>query len=70
MTEEAEWIDWAGGKCPVDSETHVDVRYRGGSESFGRQAWEHDDPMPQYSCWRHHMLSDASDIIAYRVVQP
>ena len=59
------WIPWAGGACPVEVGTRVDVRYRDG--------WEGDGLA---SKWRwHHATQESSDvkgldIIAYRVVKP
>lgn len=51
------WIPWTGGECPVDRETHVDVRYRCGGE-------QHDAPARIYR-WGHR--STDTDIIAYRI---
>ena len=55
--EPSEWIDWAGGKCPVLDCVRVDVRFRN-----GRQADNHD---PVGWNWRHNDFP--SDIIAYRL---
>lgn len=52
-----EWIEWAGGDCPVAGDTRVDVRLRDGSEyrcNVGVLEWDH--------------ISDDSDIVAYRVL--
>ena len=60
------WIPWAGGECPVDGDTQVYVRYRGGfdeihayrAKSFWwRHPWDTDNPQ-DVSC----------DIVAYKVV--
>jgi len=50
---------WAGGECPVESDTNVDVLLRGGTASTCLAG--------NYS-WRLHRDSD-KDIIAYRVVE-
>jgi hypothetical protein len=61
-----EWIEWGGGKCPVDPATPIEPLYRGPEDESkgeritfapaGRLAWWHDEA--------------DDDIIAYRVVQP
>lgn len=54
----SEWIEWAGGECPADSETYVDVRFAHGGEISGPAGfWE----------WAHEFSED--NIIAYRVVK-
>jgi hypothetical protein len=56
------WIEWAGGKRPVDGETLVEVKLRDGTvyDDTGEElAWSHD---------RHREFAD-TDIIAYRVVE-
>jgi hypothetical protein len=60
---ENEWLDWAGGECPVydPCNTVVQVRLRDGDcnkyEAMGYR-WDHD-PDPEHS---------PRDIIAYRIV--
>jgi hypothetical protein len=53
------WIPWHGGECPVDPGVEVDIRLRNGEVHNGSPAggWN----------WAH--IDDASDIIAYRVVE-
>lgn len=56
------WIEWAGGECPVNINSLVNVRYKsGGGDLEGRRAevynWSHND-------------KDCYPIIAYRVVKP
>ena len=59
---ECEWIEWHGGKCPVNPETLVQVRLRDGYEELrGFKAY-------RYS-WGHDANDDPNDIIAYRVVK-
>jgi hypothetical protein len=64
---ENEWIEWAGGECPVPVGSTVQYRTRAGFESgvvvvpewYARSSvWAHDPP---------HYDPD-TDIIAYRVV--
>lgn len=56
------WIEWTGGKCPVDSDTIVDVKYRKpdrylfNSDRAGDFYWSHEG----FGC----------DIIAYRLQKP
>lgn len=70
MGEEGKWIEWAGGECPVDGATLVDVKFRGHGALLNRYAWEHDDAIKTFSCWHHSRSEpDSADIIAYRVVQ-
>ena len=55
----SDWIEWAGGACPVPGDTLVKVRIRDG-----------DEPLPDRAAvfsWSH---VDDRDIVAYRVVQP
>lgn len=56
-----DWIEWNGGKCPVDDDVAVSVMLRFGStmevgDRPSRLRWEHD------GC--------PSDIAAYRIVRP
>ena len=56
------WIDWHGGKCPVDSDAIVEVKYRKhnsyryNNDRAGDFDWSHDDI--------------DGDIIAYRLQKP
>jgi hypothetical protein len=59
--EGSDWIDWAGGECPVDDRQLVRVKFRDGSASCSRAShyeWFHDGP---------EHLDGGSDIVAYRV---
>ena len=63
-----EWIEWGGGKCPVEKGTIVDVRYRDGLEISAIPA--NDDVSESArdasrTFWRNH--GSISDIIAYRI---
>ena len=52
-----EWIDWAGGECPVDQNTYVEVSMRDGTTDKSESwvfSWTHD--------------GNAQDIVRYRVV--
>lgn len=54
---EGEWIEWAGGECPVDNEAMIEIRYNDGdvfTDRADRLDWLHSDPN--------------SDIVAYRVI--
>lgn len=67
MTHEAEWIEWAGGKCPVDDDALVEVRFRDDAvpEKGVRIEW----PVRAWElAWYHDGKDD--DIIAYRVLPP
>ena len=56
------WIQWAGGKCPVDSDAIVEVKYRKpnpyqfNNDRAGDFTWSHDGV--------------GGDIIAYRLQHP
>ena len=67
--EEA-WIEWAGGQCPVDPETLVEIKCRCGDQNG---AWPAGEWSGGPSDWWLHEESRAfgsmNDIIAYRVVQ-
>jgi hypothetical protein len=63
------WIEWKGGKCPVDRSELVTYRMRDGLED--------DYPRPASDLtWRHARFEDDdghfpdNDIIAYRIVPP
>jgi len=60
------WIEWSAGKCPVDPEVPVDVRFRDGQVSGKTKAgfW-----VGTLSWWEHLSPERKHDIIAYRVVQ-
>lgn len=53
------WIEHYGGKCPVDGQTNVSVRFRCGSEGMNRAST---------MSWRHG--GEMYDIVAYKVVGP
>lgn len=70
MADDSEWIEWAGGECPVAGDTLVNIRLRCGDEngamradfwSAGATDWWRHDPSP--------VSGNRYDIIAYRVVQ-
>lgn len=56
---ENDWIEWNGGKCPL--EDHIKVRIRLGDGCELRRRADGCD-------WLH--IGDGTDIIAYRVVKP
>lgn len=59
------WVEWAGGKCPVATNTAVDVKFRNGTIAPDFPAGD----------WGWRWIYDAhehnpGDIVAYRVVRP
>lgn len=55
----SEWIEWNGGKCPVDGKTVVEARLRGGEITAAKSARSFG--------WENEYLS--FDIVAYRVIE-
>lgn len=53
-----DWVQWHGGKCPVDLDTVVEVTMRDGTTERDRAG--------DYN-WRHYS-DDPADIVLYRVV--
>jgi hypothetical protein len=68
---ENEWIEWAGGECPVPYETPVEVKLRGEREPeevCPAGDYCGSEPHTSYNTnWLHD--GGGLDIIAYRVVQ-
>nr|WP_186806357.1 hypothetical protein [Pantoea agglomerans] len=60
---EGEWIEWAGGECPISRETEVSVKFRDGETSA------ENHPAGSYR-WYHsaQSYSRGDDIIAYRII--
>lgn len=55
----SDWIEWSGKTRPVDADTVVQVRFRGGDTDTGEAGtWT--------LCWVTG--DDADDIVAYRVI--
>ena len=55
----SDWIEWSGKTRPVDADTIVQVRFRGGDTDTGEAGtWS--------LCWVAG--DDADDIVAYRVI--
>ena len=56
---ESEWIEWAGGKCPVEGHRRVEARLRDGTiERLDADSLDFE-----------HLPDDAeADIVAYRVL--
>lgn len=54
---QGDWIEWSGGKCPVEGGSKVEVEL-GDGRKYKRRA-DHFE-------WHHE--GDGTDIIAYRVV--
>lgn len=52
------WIEWNGGKCPVQPSKSVEVKFRGGAhEQQSAYAWD----------WWHYGCP--YDIVAYRLIK-
>lgn len=65
------WIEWGGGKCPVEEGTLVDVRYRDSQaypDRIGALALVEGGSGATYHHWLHDGMMN--DIIAYRLHQP
>lgn len=54
------WIEWGGGRCPVDDVTEVDIKFRTGGIAYGVEAGKYYWPR----------TGQEYDIIAYRLHQP
>lgn len=54
----SDWIEWYGGKCPVQARALVEVRYRDGDKET-RQSGE--------TRWSH--LGYPGDVVAYRLAE-
>ena len=72
ITNSEGWIEWKGGRCPVEKGTLVDVKYRDGIEIFSLPAllnppYEENNTFRDASgaFWRKH--GQRNDIIAYRL---
>lgn len=65
---ETDWINWAGGECPVPRGTLVDVKYRCGEERFSLPALEMvPGEDASYSFWKNDGMR--MDIVSYRLTQ-
>lgn len=68
MADDSEWIEWAGGECPVSDDTEVEIRWF----DEDMDAWvQTSGPVDTFS-WPIYGEPGApadGDIIAYRVVQ-
>ena len=53
-----EWIEWAGGECPIADDARIDVKCRDGDVLR--------DYLPSNLYWSHHNYW--GDIVAYRVM--
>ena len=65
------WIEWGGGKCPVQTGVLVDVRYGDGVEEFALEANKPSKTRFRSAAaawWRKD--GSSGDIIAYRLHQP
>lgn len=55
-----EWVEWAGGICPVSNGNCVEMLFRNGAKRI--------DNIPLSWYWTHSESS--MDIVAYRVIEP
>jgi hypothetical protein len=55
-----EWIEWAGGECPLDDSVRIDVKCRDG-DLLQRL-------LPSICCWSHRADDLHRDIVAYRIL--
>jgi hypothetical protein len=67
MAEQQEdWIEWAGGECPVPHDARVQVKYRYGGYTKHPGGYRADG----FSWGRNHdFISHELDLVAYRVVR-
>lgn len=56
------WIEWGGGKCPVDSDAIVEVKYR------IHKPYQYSNDRAGDFSWAHDGID--GDIIAYRLHNP
>ena len=63
------WIEWKGGKCPVESGTLIDVKYRDDHLQLGCRALDRCDS-ELYATTHWGSSGGAADIIAYRLHKP
>lgn len=70
-----DWIEWAGGDCPVAKGTLVDVKYRDGVEALGVTAGTKQGDDGHVACnglyayeWSH-AYDGEWEIVAYRLAQ-
>jgi hypothetical protein len=72
MAGSGNWIEWAGGKCPVEPETLVEVQYRPNCSWLSPTV---SSPAPARffqvgtDWWRHESPNQTNDIIAYRLAE-
>lgn len=59
----SDWIEWAGGACPVHTLTRVDVKHRGGEIYYNERALSGTHAIH----WEHGEFD--SDIVSYRVCE-
>lgn len=71
--ESSDWIEWAGGECPVTRDTRVEVKYRDGLTNEGPGgSWLAGELADHGDWWKHEgslFSGHDCDIIAYRVVR-
>lgn len=60
LTEENTWIKWAGGECPVNSATQVELQWNNGDVCRGRAS---------NFGWENRIAQGYHSIVAYREVK-
>lgn len=72
-TNEDGWVPWAGGECPVERQTRVDVRWNNNVVSLDAPAgtWSAQGPHSPTDFWSLDLASNAtsSHIVAYKIVR-
>lgn len=68
MTTNTDWIEWAGGECPVPGDTRVEVWLK--CEPTESEALQYIERPARYweNVWQRK--SGGNRIIAYRIVKP
>lgn len=61
------WIEWGGGKCPIENGVLVDVKLRNGRTEYAQKA-HFAGGYASYPFWRSD--NSGGDIIAYRLHKP
>lgn len=61
-TSDDGWIEWNGGKFPVEPETHLELKFNGGLRKETRSpeiySWGHDESDKRYNIVAYRLLND------------
>lgn len=66
MTAPGEWIDWAGGECPVEPKTVVRPQLRADTRDPAYVGDDWDYPARE---WRWSHDGSPGDIVRYKVIK-